>query len=85
MGGQVHLLRKPTGAKIAPGATNFMERNRERLAAAAQRSKDRADARNNSQNNSQGRANSYERRNQLSGPRNNSTNRNPSNDSRNAR
>jgi hypothetical protein len=29
--GQVNLQRKPTGVKVAPGQTNFLERNRQKL------------------------------------------------------
>ena len=40
--GPVGLQRKPAGVKIAPGQTNFLERNRERLAQIAAKSKERS-------------------------------------------
>jgi len=31
LGGPVNLQRKPVGVKVAPGQTNFLERNRQKL------------------------------------------------------
>ena len=83
----MNIQRKPAGAKIAQGQTNFMERNRERLAQIQARSKERQ----NPQNSKERRVGSYERRmaygaGGVGGPRSGSNNaRNASNDSRNAR
>lgn len=60
LGGPVNLQRKPTGVKILPGQTNFLERNRQRLEAMQQRSRERAAQKEN--NNSGTRRPSYERR-----------------------
>lgn len=58
VGGQVNLQRKPMGVKVAPGGTNFLERNRQKLEAIAQRSKER---RAGGASGSQGRVNSGQR------------------------
>jgi len=41
LGGNANLQRKAPGVKVAPGQTNFLERNRERLALMQERSKER--------------------------------------------
>lgn len=48
MNGPVNIQRKPAGVRLAPGQTNFLERNRQRLEAIQQRSKERMASKENS-------------------------------------
>jgi hypothetical protein len=81
LGGPVNLQRKAPGVKVAPGQTNFLERNRQKLEEIAQRNKERSAQRDNS------RTNSIPRVNRVTNERSGSYNRNVgnSNDSRKAR